>query len=80
MEVIPKKVCTGVTSVTVKDSEETTFGPIFNVLLVLRLHNIEDYTDSVFIVISNNALVSVGSVAHNDSVLSYTAFCWFPAG
>ena len=43
-------------------------GPEIN-LLELRLDNVKDYRNTVFIVISDHALVSVGCISDNDTVL-----------
>mgnify|MGYP006889576092 CR=1 FL=1 len=65
---------------TIEYSEETTFWPVFNILFVLRLHNVENNAHSILIIISNDSLVSVGSVTHNHTIFPDTTFCGFPAG
>ena len=62
----------------VKHPEERTLGPVFDFLFTRRLHDIQNDTDSVLVIISNYPLVSVRSVPQDNAVLSDTAFRWFP--
>ena len=52
---------------TIVHAEEGALGPLF-VLPLLRLHDIQDYRNSVFVVSSNKSLVGVCSVASHDAV------------
>jgi hypothetical protein len=55
---------------SVKDSEETYLRPLYRqVGLALRLQDVQNNRHSVFIVLSDNALVSVGSIRLNKSTL-----------
>ena len=55
---------------TIKYTEESALGPIV-ALLGWRLHYIQDYGDSVLIVVSDDALIGVSRIAGNYSVLSH---------
>ena len=63
---------------SIKDSKEAAFGPIFNVLFGRRLHNIQNDADSVFIIVSYYALVCVGRITYDASILSNTALGGLP--
>lgn len=63
----------------VKDSEKAAFRPILNVFLGWRLHNVQNDTDPVLVVVSDYTLVGIGSVAHDESILTNTAFGRLPA-
>lgn len=79
MKIVPQKVCTCVSTMSIEHTEETTFWPIFNIFLGWRLHYIQHNTNPVFIIISNDALISICCISHYNTVLPNTAFCWFPA-
>ena len=49
------------------NGKEGASGPEVN-LLELRLDDIEDDGDTVFVVVTNHALVSVGSVRDDDTI------------
>lgn len=78
MEVVSQKVSTSVSTVPVKDSEERAFWPVLHILLAWGLHDVEDYTNSVFIIVSNDSLICVGCISDDASILSYTTLGWFP--
>ena len=50
-------------SVTIKYSKKADLGPLsLEVILVLRLHDVEDDADSVFVIVSYDALIRICSV------------------
>lgn len=55
---------------TIKYTEESALGPVV-ALLGWRLHYVQDYGDSVFIIVSDNTLVSISRIAGNDAILSH---------
>ena len=79
MEIISQKVGTSITTMSIKDTKETAFGPILNFFLSWWLHNVEYNTNSIFIIISYYTLVSIGSIPHNNSIFSYTTLRWLPS-
>jgi hypothetical protein len=78
MKIISEEVSTGISSMPIKNSEKATFWPILNVFLSWRLHYVKDNTNSVFIVVPNDALISIGSISHDVSVLPHTALSGLP--
>ena len=69
MQVISQKVSTPVAAMPVIDCEEMAFGPGGR-RVVFWLHDIQDYGNSVFIVIPNSTLVGIGGVALDMPVRS----------
>jgi hypothetical protein len=55
---------------TIKYTEESALGPVV-ALLGRWLHYIKYYGDSVFIVVSDDALIGVCRIAGNDAILSH---------
>jgi hypothetical protein len=55
---------------TIEHTEESALGPVV-ALLGWRLHYVQDYGDSVLIVVSDDALVSVSRITGNDAILSH---------
>lgn len=80
MQVVSEEVGAGVATVAVKDPEEAAFGPFFDVLLDRRLHDVQDDTDAVLVVVANDALVGVSRIAHDETIFAYAALRWLPAG
>ena len=78
VQVISEEISTCVATVSIKDSEEAALWPILDILLGLRLHDIEDDADPVFVVVSDDALVCVGSIADDMTGLPDAALGWFP--
>jgi hypothetical protein len=68
MQLIPEKVCTCSTSMTIIDGKEAASGPLID-LLELWLYNIEDYANSIFIIVPDNSLMRIGGVTTDDTVL-----------
>ena len=62
----------------IKDAKKTALGPVYHVFLRGRLHDVEDYADSIFIVVANNPLVGVSGISHDVSVLPDAALGGFP--
>lgn len=54
---------------SIEDPEESAFGPALT-FLTRRLHYVKDYGNSVLVVVPDNALIGVGRVASNDTVLA----------
>jgi hypothetical protein len=79
MQIVSQKVCASVASMAIENSEEAAFWPIVDVLLRWRLHDIQDNTNSILIVISDNSLIGVCRVPHDMPIFSHTAFGWLPA-
>lgn len=57
------------------DTEKGTLGPFF-VRSVWRLEDVEDYRDPVFVIASDNTLVSVSCIGYYCSVSFNRALCW----
>ena len=51
----------------IKDTEEGALWPVLS-LPGVRLQNIENDGDSVLVIVSNDALICVGSVGSDDAV------------
>ena len=78
VQVVPQEISTCITTMTIKDSEETAFWPVFHVFFGWWLHDIEDNADSIFVVVSNDSLIGISCIAHNKSVFSNTALGGLP--
>ena len=75
VQVVAQVVGTGRTAVAIKDTEEADLGPLdVKVLLALWLENVQNDRDSVLIVVSNDTLVSIGSVGLNHSTFLLRRF------
>jgi hypothetical protein len=68
MQIISQEVCTCVSTVTIKNGKKRALWPSVTFFL-LRLLNVEHNTNSIFIIISNDPLVSIGCISFNHSVL-----------
>ena len=75
VEVVSQELGTGTATVPIVDAEEGTRWPRF-VLSMLRLHYIEDDGNSVFVVITNQALVRVGGVGPYNAITLIAALGW----
>ena len=73
MQVITQEFSTGVTPVTIVDSEEGTLGPRF-VLAVLWFHNVQNYGDTVLVVGTHETLVRICWIGTHYSISFHTAF------
>ena len=70
VEVVTQVVGTGGSSVAIEDSEEADLRPLnVEVLFALRLEDVEDDRNAIFVVISDNSLISVSSVRFNQAAL-----------
>ena len=67
MQVISQELGAGAAPMAIVDTEEGAGGPRL-VLPVLRLDDVEDDGDAVFVVVANEALVSVGCVRAHDAI------------
>jgi hypothetical protein len=54
---------------TIKYTEESSLGPVI-ALLRRWLHYVQDYGDSILIVVSYDALIGVSRISGNDAILS----------
>lgn len=76
MQVISQKLRTEVATMTIIHTEERTFRPCL-MLSVLRLHDIQNDGDSIFIVASDKPLIGICSVCPHDPVAPQAALCSF---
>ena len=76
MQVVSQEVSTGVASMTIENTKECTLRPVI-AFLVWRLHYIQNYRYSIFIIVSDDALVSISRVPTNDAIFSYRALSLF---
>jgi len=66
VKVVTEVVRTGCATVAVEYTEEADLRPLdVEVLLALRLQDVEDDGDTIFVVVSDYALVCVGCVRFN---------------
>lgn len=68
VKIVSQEVGAGRTAVAIVDPEEGASRPLF-VHAILRLNNVEDDGDSVFIVVAYNSLVCVCSVSPDDAIV-----------
>lgn len=69
MQIVTQEVRAHGAAVTVVYTEEGAFRPLLVlVVLRLRLHNVQDDGDAIFVVVANDALVRVSSVARHKTV------------
>ena len=69
MQVVSEVLSTEVSTMAVKDSKEADLRPIPLPVLVLGLQYVQDYADSVLVILADNALVSVSSIGLNYAAL-----------
>lgn len=79
MQVVSQEVSAGVAAVPIEDSEEAALGPVLDIFLGRRLHDVQDDADPVLVVVSDNALIRVRGVSHYESVFAHTALRRLPA-
>lgn len=61
----------------VKHSKEANLWPLNVQLgLALGLKNVKNDADAIFVVLTNNTLVCVGSITFNDSTFLSAGFSW----
>ena len=76
MEVVSQIVSACSSAVTIKDAKEADLRPLnVEVLLALGLENVEDDRDTILIIITNDSLISIGSIRFNNSTLLLGCFC-----
>lgn len=80
VKVISEKVSARVAPVPIEYAKEATFWPIDYILLRWWLHDVEHNAHSVLVVVTNDALIGVGGVAHYVAVFSHAALSRLPAG
>ena len=80
MEVVSQEVCTSIASMAVEHSEKAALGPVLDVLLRGRLHDVQYDTHSVLVVVSDDTLVGVRSVTDDVAVLPHATLSGLPAG
>lgn len=78
MQIVSQEVGASVATVTVKNAKEAAFRPFLNVFLDRRLHDVQDNADSVLVVVSNDALVGIRSIAHDETIFADTTFGGLP--
>jgi len=59
----------------IEDPEESTLWPVVT-LFTGRLHDVQDYRHSIFIIVSDHSLIGVGRIPRDDSVFPDRAFGW----
>jgi len=69
MQIVFQKICTCISSMTVVNSKERAFWPILNFFFAFWSHDVKNNRNSVFIVGSNNPLISVCCIRMNDAIL-----------
>jgi hypothetical protein len=74
MQVISKEIGTRVTTMPIKNSEECAFRPVVT-FLTWWLHYVENNRYSIFVVVSDYALVGVCWVTTYDPIFAHWAFC-----
>ena len=75
MKLVSQVICASCSSMTIVDGKEWAPGPFLN-LLELWLDYIQNNTDSIFIVVSHDALMCVGRVTAYNSVLFAGELRW----
>lgn len=73
MQVVSQEFCASGAPVTVVDAEEGALGPFF-VFAGCGFDDVEDDADSVFVVVSDQALMGVCGVGSDDPVAFYACF------
>ena len=64
---------------SIEDAKEGALGPRVT-FLVLWLHDVQDYRNTIFVVVADYALVDVSSVCSQDPVASRATLCRFMVG
>ncbi len=73
VQIVPQVLGAGMTTMAVIDTEKGTLGPVL-IFSVIWFDYVKNDGDSVLVVGSHKALVSVGSVCSHDAVSLETAF------
>ena len=70
VQVVSQVVSACCTTMAIKDAKEADLGPLnIQILFALRLQNVENNGDSVLIIITNDTLISIGSVRFDNATL-----------
>src|SRR4051794_39708218 len=68
MQIVSKEIGADSSTMTIKDSKEANLWPFyFNIRFILWFHDIQYNADSIFIVFSNDTLISIGCICFNYS-------------
>ena len=78
MQVVSQEFCTCWPAMSVKNSKEAHLWP-FNIhmLFIFRFHNIQNDTHSIFIILSDDSLVSISSICLDNSTFLVRSFGYF---
>ncbi len=76
VKIIFKKVSTIVSAMSIINSKERTFWPIFKLFFALWSNNVKDDWYSIFVVSSYYSLVSISSISMNNTILLWRRFGW----
>lgn len=63
----------------VEHTEEAALGPVLNIFLGRWLHYVKDNADPILVVVSDDALIRVRSVTHDETILAHTTLGRLPA-
>ena len=76
MKVVSQVVCTSCTTMAIEDSKEANLWPLGGqVLFWLGLENVQNDGDSVFVVVSDDTLIGVGSIWFDHATLLLGGLC-----
>lgn len=68
MQIVFKEICTVISSMPIINSKVAALGPVSTRYFIARLRHVENDTDSIFVVITLDALVGIRSVTCNNTV------------
>ena len=74
VEIVSKELSACASSVTIVHSEERTLGPGL-MLSMLWLHDVQDNRHAVFIIVSNDTLMSLCSICTDNAIAFKAALC-----
>lgn len=75
MQIIFKEISACVTSMSIVNCKERAFGPVLHFLFTLWSNYVENDWYSIFIVISDDTLISVSCIRMNDAILFRWKLC-----
>lgn len=76
VQLISEVICTCRPSMAIINSKKGTPWPVLS-LLELWFYNVQDYRNTVLIVISNDTLMSICSIRSHNSISLACELCWF---
>jgi len=77
MKVVSEIVSACRATVAIKDTEKAYLGPInINIGLILGFQDVQNNRNPIFVIVSNDSLVSIGSIRLNDAALLLTCLGW----